>query len=230
MRKVARNKGMTLVEVLVVIAIIAVLVTSAAVVYSKSKAKSQQITCLNHMRQIGIGLQSYADDYGGVYPETSHTAQTGQSWIYLLEDYLSDFEQVRVCPADPRVKERLAMKGTSYILNSYVFVPPIDAFGELDGMAMNRPMALSQPAKTILVFCCSDSVGVRAGDDHTHSDNWSSWQAVCRDIAPDRHFRRGYSGLDGSSNYLFADGHVELWAAKDIKARIDRGDNIAKIP
>jgi prepilin-type N-terminal cleavage/methylation domain-containing protein/prepilin-type processing-associated H-X9-DG protein len=229
-RQKSNNRGMTLVEILVVITIMAVLVGLVTAGFSKVKAKSQQVTCLSNMRQIGVGLQSYADDHQGVYPETAHTAAQGRSWIYVLEEYLTDFQNVRICPADPQAKERLAMQGTSYILNSFVFVPPLDAFGEPDGPARNRLASLPQPSGTILMFCCSDSVGVRAGDDHTHSDNWSSWGAVCRDIAPDRHARSGTSGLRGSSNYLFADGHVENWQAVDVKKRIDSGDNIANIP
>jgi prepilin-type processing-associated H-X9-DG protein len=221
---------MTLVEILVVFAILAVLVALVTAGFGKINAKSKQVTCLNNMRQIGVGLQVYADDHHGVYPQTSHTAAQGQSWIYALEEYLSDFQNVRICPADPKAKERMAMQGTSYILNSFVFVPSYDAFGEPDGPSYNRPAMLPQPARTILMFCCSDTVGARAGDDHTHSDNWTSWAGVCRDIAPDRHFRKGSDGLQGSSNYLFADGHVENWQATDVKKRIDAGDNIAQIP
>jgi prepilin-type processing-associated H-X9-DG protein len=221
---------MTLVEILVVIAMIAVLATTAALVFKKSKAKTQQLTCMNNMRQIGLGLQFYADDHGGTYPETSHTAETGQSWIFLLEDYLQNFDRVRICPADPLAEERERMKGTSYILNSFVFVPAIDAFGEPDGPIANRPMLFAQPSATLLMFCCADDHGLRAGDDHTHSDSWVSWEGLRRDIAPDRHFRNGNSGLEGASNYLFADGHVETWTAQAVKTRIDKGDNIAKIP
>ena len=230
-RKLPRwQRGMTLVEILVVIAITAVLVSTVIVGIGRSKAKVRQVTCLNNMRQIGIGLQIFADDNNGVYPETSHTAAQGQSWIYALEEYLEDFENVRICPADPKAKDRRAMQGTSYILNSFVFVPSFDAFGEPDGPSYNRPALLPQPTQTILLFCCSDDVGVRAGDDHTHSDNWTNWAAVRRDIAPDRHLRKGTSGLEGSSNYLFADGHVETWTAQDVKKRIESGNNIAAIP
>jgi prepilin-type N-terminal cleavage/methylation domain-containing protein/prepilin-type processing-associated H-X9-DG protein len=223
-------QGMTLVELLVVFAILAVLVGLITAGFPKFRAKGYQVTCMNNMRQIGVGLQVYADEHNGVYPQTSHTAAQGQSWIYALEEYLSDFQNVRICPADPKAKERRAMQGTSYILNSFVFVPSVDAFGEPDGPTFNRPSMLPQPARTPLMFCCSDAIGVRAGDDHTHSDRWTSWEAVRRDIAPDRHFRRGTQGLDGSSNYLFADGHIESWQAMEVKKRIEAGENIANIP
>jgi type II secretory pathway pseudopilin PulG len=69
---------MTLVEILVVFAILAVLVALVTAGFGKINAKSKQVTCLNNMRQIGVGLQVFADDHHGVYPQTSHTAAQGQ--------------------------------------------------------------------------------------------------------------------------------------------------------
>lgn len=231
MRKGAkRQAGMTLVEVLVAISIIAVLGTAVAGAARHGIARADQSKCMNNLRQIGLGLQFFADDHHGIYPETSHTAAQGKSWVYALEAYLGEFDEVRICPADPLGKDRLKYQGTSYLLNSLVFVPETDAFGESTGIADNRPASLPDPARTLLVFCCSDHVGVRPGDDHTHSDRWSTWSAVRRDIAPDRHFRKGDDGTQGAANYLFADGHVESWTALHVKQHIERGDNIARIP
>jgi prepilin-type processing-associated H-X9-DG protein len=52
---------------------------------------------------------------------------------------------------------------------------------------------------------------------------------VVRDISPGR-FGGGNSPMRalGSSNYLFADGHVEQVDAAVMKARIDSGNNFAK--
>jgi prepilin-type N-terminal cleavage/methylation domain-containing protein/prepilin-type processing-associated H-X9-DG protein len=224
-----KKRGMTLVELLVVISISLVLVSFIIAGARAAKRKSNQITCSNNMRQIGVGLQLYADDNQGMYPQTSHTAEQGKSWIYELEQYLTDFDEVRICPADPKAAERRSRSGTSYVLNSFVFVPSVDAFGELEGVARNRPASLAAPSSTILAFCSSDTMGSFAGDDHTHSDEWSNWNAVCRDIAPNMHFRDLSDNTKGNSNYLFADGHVENWQSIDVKKRIESGQNIAKV-
>jgi prepilin-type processing-associated H-X9-DG protein len=52
---------------------------------------------------------------------------------------------------------------------------------------------------------------------------------VVRDISPGR-FGGGNSPMQalGSSNYLYADGHVEQLGAAYMKARIDSGNNFAK--
>jgi hypothetical protein len=177
-----------------------------------------------------VALQLYADDHQGKYPETSHTAGVGSAWIYTLQRYLGNFDDARICPADPRGNERLKAKGSSYILNSYIFVPRIGPFGQVNGRQFNRPAAIPQPERTMLVFICSDRTGVGPGNDHTHSNLWQSWSAVCADIAPDRFGGDGKNRAKGRSLYLHADGSVESLVAAELKRKTESGINIAKPP
>jgi prepilin-type N-terminal cleavage/methylation domain-containing protein/prepilin-type processing-associated H-X9-DG protein len=214
--------GFTLVELLVSLAIVSGLAVTTFSVVKGARARTDEINCANNLRQIGIGLQTYAQDHGQ-YPETTHTESLEQSWIFALEDYLGDFDEVRICPADPKAAERLKAEGTSYILNSFIFVPKTDPFGRPMGRALNRPNRIPHPSRTMLAFVASDEVGVAAGNDHTHSEQWNSWSAVTRDIAPDRHG-------DERSHYLYADGRVESIPAAKVRRRIENGDNIAEPP
>lgn len=56
------NRGFTLVELLVVIAIIAVLIALLLPALSKARQHANQVACMSNMRQIGMGLISYAND------------------------------------------------------------------------------------------------------------------------------------------------------------------------
>jgi len=211
------------VELLVVIAILALLSAIGWSVAGSVRERALQAECMNNMRQIGIALRLYADEHRR-YPETTHTSDSPeQAWVALLEGYLDDYDEARICPADPKAAERLEAEGTSYVLNSFVFVPRTDPFGRPMGRPLNRPANLPDLSRTVLAFTCADRVGVRPGNDHTHSERWSSWSAVTHDISPDRH--RG-----DRSNYLFADGRVESWLASDVRARIESGDNFARPP
>jgi prepilin-type processing-associated H-X9-DG protein len=166
---------------------------------------------------------------------TSH--DTGlPAWVESLRPYLSNCDQVKICPVDPKGKERLENRGTSYILNEYVTpqaFPPEGSVTNLD--------ALPRSSETITTFVVSDQKGVANIEDHTHSSLWvkpphrADWANVLADITPDR-FRTGGGGTDprrsmeGNANYLYADSHVKVMDAKRVKSWIDSRFNFAKPP
>jgi len=223
--------GFTLVELLVTISMIGVLAVLAVMGANAVLASSRQVKCMGNLRNIGAALHLYAADRGGALPETTHTAGLDGSWIYALGEYLGDFDETRICPAVPQRDERLRARGTSYLLNSFIFVPETDPFGMPMGPAMNHLNRIPEPSRTLVAFVCSDTTGVGPGNDHTHSNQWGAWSAVCRDIAPDRFSlspARDHSR--GKSNYLYGDGRVESMSAAEVKRKTDQGANIALPP
>jgi prepilin-type N-terminal cleavage/methylation domain-containing protein/prepilin-type processing-associated H-X9-DG protein len=229
-----RRQAFTLIELLVVIGIIAILAAITIPIALSMHTKGKQTASMSNMRQIGVALISYAGENNGNLPETTHTTgvKFNRAWIFALKPFLNDVDRVRICPADPIGKQRLQANGTSYVLNSYVFVPQIGPFGQ-DLGRLNNVNRLPYPAHTLIAFNVSDKRGASVMSDHTHSEQWvGNWRALCADIEPNR-FRNGSSNAghtNGSANYLYLDGHAENIPAREVKRRIEAGERFGKPP
>ncbi len=63
-----RNNGFTLIELLVVIAIIAILAAILFPVFAQARGKARAISCLSNVKQLGLGMQMYTQDYDEALP------------------------------------------------------------------------------------------------------------------------------------------------------------------
>ena len=62
------NRAFTLIELLVVIAIIAILAGLLLPALSGAKNQGLDTSCINNLRQLGLGVRLWADDQGDKYP------------------------------------------------------------------------------------------------------------------------------------------------------------------
>ena len=66
------GKGFTLLELLTVIAIIAILSALLLSAVAIAKNKARRVVCINNLRQINLGVQMYSDDSNDKSPKPAN--------------------------------------------------------------------------------------------------------------------------------------------------------------
>lgn len=108
-----RAEAFTLIEVLVVIAVIALLVAILLPALGGARAAARRAVCLSNQKQIGLGLQMYANEMKEFTPREAGRSETPTvaaptpqnpyhpAWPYVLRPYLDERASARGWPDDP---------------------------------------------------------------------------------------------------------------------------------
>jgi len=185
------RRGFTLIEVLVVIAIIAVLTAILFPVFAQAKAAAKKTSCASNTKQLALGVLMYSDDNDDVLPPTQNAA--GVLWLDLVEPYVRN-DHVRVCPTD------LGAATNSYGLNELVFVDLTDYIGDA-----------SPPLPTMTDFQTPSNT-IMLGEVGTQDDLSSPRVNAYKLTAPDDDLNDAYDARPAArhfsrSNLSFFDGH-----------------------
>jgi len=68
MQNAGKRKAFTLIELLVVIAIIAILAAILFPVFARARENARRTSCLSNLKQIGLAVMQYTQDYDEGYP------------------------------------------------------------------------------------------------------------------------------------------------------------------
>src|SRR5438093_7248197 len=102
-------KGFTLLELLLVIAVIAIIAALLLPALGGAKGKSQRSVCMNNLRQINLGVRMFAEDSDDAFPaprKSNGPPDAFTAYTRLMESYLgvpgasSKSGRLFACPGD----------------------------------------------------------------------------------------------------------------------------------
>jgi prepilin-type N-terminal cleavage/methylation domain-containing protein/prepilin-type processing-associated H-X9-DG protein len=96
------RRAFTLIELLVVIAIIAILAAILFPVFAQARSKARQTACLSNMKQWGLGMMMYQQDYDELVPLMGYEGclAAASQWHNAIQPYIKNRGLLK-CPGDP---------------------------------------------------------------------------------------------------------------------------------
>ena len=224
------RQGFSLVELMVCIAIIAILLAIALPTLALARARGRQTVCVRNLQQLTIAARQYATDYEGVLPLTSHSG--GESaWLRTLQGYGITPAQA-LCPDDPLWGRRQRGGGTSYAWNEQLLgelaaAHDAGARPQVAYLAAPSLEQLARPAQTLLLLEQSEASGTDLRGDHIHNRAWKRFpERLCEllqsDLALARH--------PGGTLTTCADGHLQHFPPGGLEAQARQGNDPLQVP
>jgi prepilin-type N-terminal cleavage/methylation domain-containing protein len=181
--------GFTIIELLMVIAIIGILGALLLPVLGRAKEIAKRTACVNSLKQVNLAIRFYADDCADslpVLPEPDpYPNGVGAYYKQMVKQYLgltgpvSPNEKIFLCPSDRTFCTQVQHAFTSYTFNGYETGP--NSIPRITGHKLG---SIKNPTKAVLAGEAKAFFG-------------GAWHPL---VDPDH--------VDSRNNLSFADSHV----------------------
>jgi prepilin-type N-terminal cleavage/methylation domain-containing protein/prepilin-type processing-associated H-X9-DG protein len=237
--KLVKKSAFTLIELLVVIAIIAILAAILFPVFTKARDKARQASCTSNMKQLGIALLMYQSDHDDTMPPIAGGNKASGTWRQIIQPYVKNNKITGCPSNPMGDKYEIQDLGTgNQLVTNYVSYAAVTCGSGLGRCGFSgsttAPLSIGQmpsPAQLIQVIESTNSGsrisvdglsnvtvdGVAGTNNRTFPPRQSitcvgpSETPVNPNPGSNTCTSQGsiFAGHSGSSNYLFADGHVK---------------------
>jgi len=226
----SRQSAFTLIELLTVIAIVAILAAIILPAISKVRANARAAAGTSNLRNIGLSVKLYAsennnmlpyvtikkEDWNAAHPDPDDQISGDLQWTKQLRDYLPQQSSsltarvnvLFVCPNAEYYDSNGNLREGEDISRTYTATGAmygISASGNRDSEAQRSLNTIYDPSKTILV-----ADGKQAGTSTAcySATVWSQAQTDISSSGPGACSRLDFRHPGDSINLLYVDGHV----------------------
>lgn len=226
-----RPKAFTLIEVLVVIAIILLLAALIVPALNRSKSKARAVFCASNLRQVWMAVKAYSQDWNGFSPIWFCSGCTWSTWRDAVWQYAPNTNVFRCPLIPPKGMPPTGLAGNSYCnygVNAYLSecIP-----------GSSRPLNMwANPAETIALsenpdgdWVCeprspeSPNVSCQILTPVTFRIDWGAPQCPNNTGSGPPNWGchgRWYPHHNGSASVCFLDGHVQLMTVDEVSATV----------
>jgi prepilin-type N-terminal cleavage/methylation domain-containing protein/prepilin-type processing-associated H-X9-DG protein len=240
------KRGFTLIEILVTIAIIAILASILFPVFARARENARRVSCLSNLKQIGLAIMQYTQDYDEMYPPTfkrssanKTVAQTesgtpgayfycsydgsassghGYSWMDFIFPYVKSV-QIFICPDASYPTAAFTTDYSRCRLSSTCSYPSYginSAFYNVN-TAYTGSQAWLTPLRMSAVQRASEVIMIMDLNWDNNPTNPASYNAK---TLPTSSLHQYFAPHFDGTNIIFADGHAKWRSSESIRSLI----------